>query len=946
VNQHAFSSDGLRRWPLLAAALAGGMAVSVTLLAPAQADVPPADAPVGPPQQASQRAIADAQKAIRSGNGRLALIILNNAVTADPHNFQVRMLLGTVLNLTGDSSGAERELRQARKDGAQPAIILPFLFDIMLARGEYQILLTQFPDPGAKPSLPEAATILEARAMALQNLNRAAEATDAIERSLALRRDTHALLIRARIALMQGRPADARTFVDEAIPKATTPEPMLFKIGLLLSARENQAALDLSNQMLAKFPGNLGGRFARVESYIALNQDDKAKAEIDDILAKNGNNPMGSFYRAVLLARAGNAKEAWSLAQNLPGEFRDAQPRVALMVADMATKAGNDETAASIMGRLLLKDPTSIPARIRLASFRLHQNNADEALKVLDPVKDSPDPQIQQLLSNAYLQLHRSSDALSVLRKLDAGGKAGPQVKRSIALLETQTGQGAQGLKDLSQLNAKDPTDLNLARSLVGALVQAKRYSEALAVADRLGAAPQQRVTAQLLRGGVLLAQKDMVGAQVAFDKAVAADPKSVDAHYVRAEYLAAAHKFADSDRDLQVILAQDPRNLGALLKLADNAMQRGHDQDVRSVLGRAIAVAPQSAAPRLTLVRYLAGRRDFKNALTAANEFARLQPGNSDAVALLGNVQLASGQKKEAVATYRHLAALVPAAAAPQVLLGNALQATGDATGAASAMETAVKRAPSVPEVRAAQINLLLSQANNDAALASARAFQSSNPGTAADILLSETLDKVKQHDQAVAVLNKSFADKPNNAVLIMLVSAALQAKDTQRAGDLMSKWLADHSDDLLVRMEYANFLMQQTDDSRAISQYETVLKQAPDNALALNNLGWLVQTSDPKRALSLLTRAVSLAPDSPDIADTQGWLKVQQKDAAGGLVLLNKAHALKPQDGEITYHLVLALDANAKRDAARGLLKALLASGAQFKDRPAAQQLSASWH
>jgi Tfp pilus assembly protein PilF len=138
----------------------------------------------------------------------------------------------------------------------------------------------------------------------------------------------------------------------------------------------------------------------------------------------------------------------------------------------------------------------------------------------------------------------------------------------------------------------------------------------------------------------------------------------------------------------------------------------------------------------------------------------------------------------------------------------------------------------------------------------------------------------------------------------------------------------------------------MQQTDDGRAISQYETVLKQAPDNALALNNLGWLVQTSDPKRALSLLTRAVSLAPDSPDIADTQGWLKVQQKDAAGGLVLLNKAHALKPQDGEITYHLVLALDANAKRDAARGLLKALLASGAQFKDRPAAQQLSASWH
>ena len=462
MSQRAFSNEKLRRRPLLAAAMAGGLAASAILLAPAQADVPPAGAPASSSQQASQRAIADAQAALKSGNGRLALIILNNAVTADPHNVQVRMLLGSVLNLTGDSSGAEREFRQARKDGAPPALILPPLFDNMLARGEYQVLLTQFPDPGANPSAPEAATILEARAMALQNLNRAPEATDAIERSLALRRDAHGLLIRARIALMQGRPADARTFVDEAIPKATTAEPLLFKIGLLLSARENQAALDLSNQMLTKFPGNLGAHFARVEAYVALNQDDKAKVEIDQILAKNANIPMASFYRALLLARAGKANEAWSLAQNLPGDFRDSQPRVALTVADMAAKAGNEETAASILGRLLLKDPTSIPARVRLASFRLHQNNGEEALKVLDPVKDSPDPQVQELLSNSYLQLHRSGDALSVLRKLDADGKASPGVKRSIALLETQTGHAAQGLKDLSQLNAEDPTDPSL----------------------------------------------------------------------------------------------------------------------------------------------------------------------------------------------------------------------------------------------------------------------------------------------------------------------------------------------------------------------------------------------------------------------------------------------------------------------------------------------------
>jgi cellulose synthase operon protein C len=88
-----------------------------------------------------------------------------------------------------------------------------------------------------------------------------------------------------------------------------------------------------------------------------------------------------------------------------------------------------------------------------------------------------------------------------------------------------------------------------------------------------------------------------------------------------------------------------------------------------------------------------------------------------------------------------------------------------------------------------------------------------------------------------------------------------------------------------------------------------------------------------------------VQLAPNSPDVNDSLGWLKVQQKDAAGGLSYLQRAHALRPTDGAITYHLIVALDANAKRSEARALLKTLLASGVAFPDRQAAQTLAAQW-
>ena len=794
---------------------------------------------------------------------------------------------------------------------------------------------------------PDVPYILMARALSLQNLNRPTEAIDSMDRSLALRRDDRGLLMRARIALLQGQMPDAKKYVDEAISKSATPDALLFKAGIALTEGQFQAALDISNQALEKFPGNLQARFARVESYLGLRQDDKAKAEIDDILAKTPNVPMGLYYRALLLARSGNNKAAWDLAQNLSGEFRDSQPRVALRVSEMALAAGNADTSASILGRLLLKEPASIPGRVTLASIRLQQSNADEALKVLEPIKDVADIRVQEMLSNVYVRLNRPADALGVLRKLNVGGKgAAPQIQRSLALLEIQTGDINQGIKDLSLLAGKNPGDALLTEALVQALVQAKRYPEALAAADWLAADPSQRVRGLILRGGILTAQNNMTGAQVALDKAVAADPKSVAALSARANYLLLSQKTAAGEQDLRAVLALDPKNLGALLKLADVAAQQGRDQNVRSLLGQAIAAAPQSAVPRQSLIRYLSERRDFKSALPVATDFARLQPSNGDAVTMLGAVQFAAGQKKEAVATYRRLTALLPAAAGPQVLLGDALWDTGDHVAALSAMDAAAKRAPNDANVRAAQIRVLLSAGNNDGAVAAARAFQSANPGTAGDVLLSETLDKAKQHDQSVAVLNQSLADHPSNVVLLKLASLAMQGGDGKRGADMMSNWLVKNPNDLAVRMEYAGFLMGQGDGAQAIPQYEAALKQNANNAIALNNLGWLIQTKDPKRALALLNQARKLSPGSPDIADTLGWFKVQQKDAAGGLELLNKAHSQKPKDGSITYHLAVALDANGKRDAARGLLKSLLASNVQFKERQAAVQLSAGWH
>ncbi|HSS13175.1 MAG TPA: tetratricopeptide repeat protein, partial [Rhizomicrobium sp.] len=478
------------------------------------------------------------------------------------------------------------------------------------------------------------------------------------------------------------------------------------------------------------------------------------------------------------------------------------------------------------------------------------------------------------------------------------------------------------------------------------ALTQQRRFAEALAVADRLGKDPSKQADALVYRGSVLLAQHDNAGAEAAFNKAVSIESKNVKVLYARAIVLAALQRPGEAIRDFRAILSIDSKNVAALLQLARIAQQQGDDRSVVASLNQAIGAAPANMTPRIALMEYLISRKKFPEAQAAADGLFRVQPNNAEGLLLLGRIQLARGQNKEAIATYRRLVSLTPTAAGPQLLLGNALAISQDRAGAARALETAAKLSPASAEVKATQINFQINQGNKDGAVASARAFQAANPGSPADLLLAATLDRTNHRADAIAVLNKSVSDRPNAEMLLQLANLTARTNDVARAGNLLSDWVAKNPNDLAVRLAYASHLMEHQANGQAIPQFEAVLKQDPNNVVAMNNLGWLLQTSDPKRAISLLMSAEKIAPNSPDIADTLGWVKLQQKDVAGGLALLNKAHGAKPQDGEITYHLAVALDASGQRGPARQMLKTLLASGAKFQDLPAANKLAADWH
>ena len=178
----------------------GGFLMAATA---AVADVPKPTAPVQGNAAEAKKLLAEAQAALKSGNLRLALIHLKKAIQVAPSNSNARIQFGLALFQSWRSVGGGAGNTSGLEGRCADATVLPILFQVMLAREEYQELVDEFPDPGASNS-SVTTNLLKARAFALQRLGRGPEAVDALDRSLKIERDAQGLLARANLALQQG----------------------------------------------------------------------------------------------------------------------------------------------------------------------------------------------------------------------------------------------------------------------------------------------------------------------------------------------------------------------------------------------------------------------------------------------------------------------------------------------------------------------------------------------------------------------------------------------------------------------------------------------------------------------------------------------------------------------------------------------------------------------
>jgi predicted Zn-dependent protease len=157
--------------------------------------------------------------------------------------------------------------------------------------------------------------------------------------------------------------------------------------------------------MIKLYPVNSDPRESRIRVFLKHNQDAKAKAEVDAILARRSQSYVGQFYTALLKSRAKDKRGAAQIIQTLPTSFVEVHPEYAVQMAQIAFDDGHDGTSLKILGTALAADPDMLDVRLKFAELRMAQDSPQGAMLVLGPVKDSTDPRVQKLLGKVRARI-------------------------------------------------------------------------------------------------------------------------------------------------------------------------------------------------------------------------------------------------------------------------------------------------------------------------------------------------------------------------------------------------------------------------------------------------------------------------------------------------------------------------------------------------------------
>jgi protein O-GlcNAc transferase len=310
-------------------------------------------------------------------------------------------------------------------------------------------------------------------------------------------------------------------------------------------------------------------------------------------------------------------------------------------------------------------------------------------------------------------------------------------------------------------------------------------------------------------------------------------------------------------------------------------------------------------------LAHHQAGR--LKEAEGLYREILRAQPGNADALHLLGMLTAQGGHCEAAAGLIERAIQINPKVAEYHNSLGETRRALGQGEGAISAYRQALALKPDYVAARYNLGNALQAQGDLKGAIAAYRRVLALSPDdVAAHNNLGVALGAQQKYAEAVTHLERARALDPHSAEICFNLGNTL----TTSSGP--SQAIAAYRDAIALQPDYpeaynglGTVLELEGTLDEAIAAYRRAIALKPEYAEAFCNLGSaLHKEGKPDLAIACYERAIALNPDKAEAAYSNlGTALKEQGKSTEAIAAYQQALVLAPESAGTHVNLANAL-------------------------------------
>lgn len=866
-----------------------------------------------------------------------AVVQFKSALQLDPESAEGRFLLGQALLGAGDPAGAVVELNRALKSKYSADKVLPVLAQAMLVNGDDKRLTTLYGQTSLQDK-PAMASLKSSVATAWLGQGNRAMADVAIAAALAEVPDHGpALTLTARRMGEQRRFDEALTLIDKILARdPALHEAWALKGEIVLVARNDaQGAEAAFKQALTVDPAFVPAHLSIIATRLAGSDLPGAKAQAERLRAVLPKHPQMMFVDAQLAYLGKDYTKSRELVQLL---MRLAPEDLGILQLAGAVEGqlGSLVLAETFFNKALTINPDLPLARRNLAQIYMRLGQPNRVLSTLKPLlaPGAASAEAQALAGDAYLRLGDSQAAEASFTRAVAIKPDDPRAATMQAMAQIGRGDASGAVSQLEALSAKS-ADTYADRALLSTHLKRGDVSAALTAATTLVKKSPGDASALEILGRVQVARKDYTAARAAFDEARKLDPALMSVTIALAGIEVLEDKPDQARRRLEDSIKANPASPYPRQALAELKLRKGAPvAEVAALLDEAIKLSPTDVDLRLQRIELSLQKRQFKEALSVAQNAVSAMPNDTRVLEAAGRAQMEAGNVEQAVNTYRRLIGLDPKAVLPYLRLANVYQAAGKRKDAEVILRKALDVQPDLPQAQEALLKLLFKANQPKEALAFALRVQRDRPASNAGYVLEAACHlNAKAPDAAVAAFRKGLARNPSSSGLgVGLYKLLRDLKRTEDADRFAQTWLKAHPQDIAFEYQTANTRMQRGEFDAAEPILQRVLARYPNHPLALNNMAWILAVRGKPGAVAYAQKAVDAMPQQAALVDTLAMALAAENRVKEALDTQKRAVELAPKDNNLRLNLAkIALQAGDKA-LARTELEKLQLLGARY--------------